>query len=133
MNFKDSFKAFIKRYQITVLSESKRAIARPVRLFEYEHDKSIYTTSVSYDTEPMITIDIPLSKLEALHNLETIFYNNIDSSGQRRTFEVWMNAQEEERRLRYQFKAVDEAYKAYSALLTWCRNKPSEFKDLPDK
>jgi hypothetical protein len=131
--FKERLKEFISKYHIRVLSDSKRAlIARPIEFFDSENDKNVYSVSMQHDTEPMITIDIPLSKLEAIANLEATFFNNIENSHQRRTFEVWMQAQEEERSLRYRFAAVDEAYQAYSRILCWCRDKPSDFKDLPD-
>ena len=133
IKFKERLKEFIGKYQIRVLSDSKRAlIARPITFFDSENDKNIYSMSPHHDTEPMITIDIPLSKLEAIANLEATFFNNIENSHQRRTFEVWMKSQEEERNLRHRFAAVEQAYQSYSKLLHWCRNEPSEFKDLPD-
>ena len=80
--------------------------------------------------EPLLTITIPLSKLEALSNIDSVFYNNIEDVYARQIFESWMDSQREEKYLRQQYPAVQSAYEQYSMVLHLCREKPKKFKDF---
>lgn len=84
-----------------------------------------------YRSEPLLTVDIPLSKFEAIERLESIFFGNIDNIESRRVFEKWIEQQEEERRLRRQYPAVEKAYQEYTALLEWCGQANRKLTDIP--
>ena len=117
---------------MNVLSESKRAAKmRPMRLSDVENGANVYDT-IQCDTEPVITMDIPLSKLEALMNLEEIFFHNHESAHRRKLFEGWMSEQNRERDLRRKYDSVAKAYEHYQAMMAWCSDNRKDFKGLGD-
>ena len=128
---------FCKKYFVNIVDASKRVakmfpLNYNAELFSAPVDKDVYHVGAPrYDTEPLLTIEIPLSKLEAIADIESIFYNNIDSIGHRRIFEAWQDQQRYERALREKYPAVQNAYQAYSTMLNLVREKPNDFKDLP--
>ena len=129
---RDELKAFCRKHNINVLSESKRAAKmRPMSLSDVENGAKVYDTA-QYDTEPLITVDIPESNLEELRALEEIFFRNIDSAHRRTLFASWMESQDEERQLRRSYTAVRQAYEHYQAMLVWVRENHCDFKDLDD-
>lgn len=123
--FKDTIRNFCEKYDIHILSSSKRAIRNrsTPQFFVNSSDKNIiHNTAREFDTEPMLTVDIPQSRLEALCDLERVFFNNIEDHGHRRVFQVWMDQQQREKEYRDKYSAVRKAYEDYSALLTWVAN-----------
>jgi len=52
--------------------------------------------------------------------------------GHRRTFEAWMDQQQEEGRLRDKYPSVKSAFEAYSTMLNLCRESPKTFNDLTE-
>lgn len=126
------FNSFLTKYGVKVLNNTKRCIKHlsTLHFFNYSKDKDMFDQVQEYETEPVLTVEIPLSKLEALAELESIFFNNIDSVGSRRMFEVWYDQQIEEKELRHKHPACQSAYEQYSTVLNLCRTKPKRFKDL---
>ena len=103
----------------------------PARRAEFTRfDEFKYTT---FQSEPMLTVDIPLSKLEKLEQIESIFYGNISSIESRRMFEQWFNQQEEERRLRKCHPAAEKAYQEYQAMLLWCGRGDKKSFTIPSE
>lgn len=130
----DRAKKFIQKYKIEFLSDSKRCLrTTPVtKYFVLESDKDVMQNSaMTYDTEPLITVSIPLSKLEQLANLESMFYNNIDDEYPRQLFQRWVEQQENEHFLRTNYESVRKAYEHYSAMLYWCGKTRNDIKILP--
>lgn len=126
-------KQFCEKYNMNVLSESKRsAKSRPIRLDSENDGSKIYDQMTNFDSEPLVTIDIPLSKLETLRSFEEILFRNIEDTGRRHMFEAWMTSQNLERELRRKYTSVKIAYENYQAVLAWCTDKRCEFKNLPD-
>jgi hypothetical protein len=127
---------FCKKYSVNVLDTNKRAPIRTTTFFVEPSDKNVMTHDTTrFDTEPLVTLAIPLSKLGAMVNIEATFFNNIDNVGHRRVFDSWIQQQEKERQLRHKYEAVNLAYKQYSAMLAWCESgkNPTDFKPLPDE
>lgn len=132
--FSDRAKKFMDKYKIDFLSGSKRCIriSPMTQYFISPTDKNIAQDCLpTYDTEPLITVDIPLSKLEQLANLESMFYDNIEDANPRSIFRRWVDQQEEEYRLRTKFDSVRKAYEHYSAMLSWCGKTHKKITDLP--
>jgi hypothetical protein len=129
--FKERLKGFCDKYLIKVLSDVKRhPVFRKEQYFLEPTDCKIITTASVCETEPLITLDIPLSRLNALADIEATFFNNIHEVGHRRTFEAWMDQQVEERRLQNKYPGVKEAFEHYSIMLNLCREQPKTFKEL---
>jgi hypothetical protein len=139
LDIKEKIKKFCERYLIKIIDANRRvAITWPLHptIISYtdpdhnEHHDSTYRTQ--HDTEPLYTIQVPQSKLNAIAEVESIFYNNIDHVGHRRVFEAWMAAQEEDNRIRNKYPAVRQAYEQYMLLLRLSREKANPFKELDD-
>lgn len=126
------FNSFLIKYGVKVLSNTKRCIRHlsTLHFFNYSKDKDMFDETGLFETEPVLTVEIPLSRLTSLVELESIFFNNIESVDSRRMFEVWYNQQIEEKQLREKHPACKSAYEQYSTVLNLCRTKPKRFKDL---
>lgn len=121
---------FCKKYYLNILNDTKRCMKfGPVNCVIHT-DELTSIKEIHYDTEPLVTFEIPLSKLEAIADLESLFYNNIEGDSRRHLFENWMDQQSDERHLRNTYKACQTAYDDYNAVLDWCRRNPKQFKDL---
>lgn len=134
INLSDRVKKFMQKYKIDFLSDSKRCVrTTPVtKYFVLESDKDVMQNSaIAYDTEPLITVNIPLSRLEQLANLESMFYNNIDDDYPRQLFQRWVEQQENEHFLRTNYSSVRKAYEHYSAMLSWCGKAKNDIKIFP--
>ena len=131
MSAVDKLKSFCNKYIIRILDDTRRfAKIRPVENFSIPDNKDYYIHQMEAEYEPLLTITIPLSKLEALSNIDSVFYNNIEDVYARQIFESWMDSQREEKYLRQQYPAVQSAYEQYSMVLHLCREKPKKFKDF---
>jgi hypothetical protein len=129
--FKERLKSFCEKYQIKVLGDGKRhPIFRVNEFFKEPKNSNIIDSTEILGTEPLLTLDIPLSKLENLADLDAIYYNQEYGVGHRRTFESWMDQQVEEKWLRDKYPQVQRAFEQYSMLLNLCREKPKTFPDL---
>jgi hypothetical protein len=127
MNFlyKERLKGFCDKYRIKILDDNRRTpVLAANEYFVDPNDKNIATTVQVVDTEPLITLEIPMSKLNAMSDIEATFFNNNYDSGHRKVFENIMDMMEEERILRDQYPAVADAYSAYSTLLHLCKKQP---------
>ena len=127
-NISDKIRNFANKYYIGLLSDSKRWVkSRPIEYFFTDvSNKDICTTQVSYETEPMITLDIPLSKLNLLIEIESTFFNHASDEYHRRHFESLMAQISEERYLRSKHPAVQSAYEQYSMMLHLCKEHPKK-------
>jgi len=126
MSITEKLKSFAAKYSINVLSDSKRCVKhRPINYhFSEELDKDIYRSMGHYETEPVLTIEVPLSKIESIAEVESTFYNNVDDVYRRRHFEEWMKQQSEERYLRSKYPSCQTAYEHYSLMLHLCSENP---------
>lgn len=132
--FGEKLRKFFDKYDIKVLADSKKLpICRPMpNFFTDPIEKNLVRDFVpQYEVERIITVDIPESKLNRLSDIESTFFNNIEDVSARNLFDVWMNQQAEERRLRQEYEAVAEAYKQYSLMLNLARTSPEKLK-FPD-
>lgn len=116
----DELKEFCENYEIRVLNDTKRrARYHPPRFFtDPERADIIRNDIVEYETERVITLEIPESRLRVLMELEKRFFkwqkhtkNEIDF------FEMLMSKEREEATIRHQNEAVQKAYEHYSVML----------------
>ena len=113
--------SFLQQYQITVVDNNKRC-QRGGRIqpqyFLHQDDKDMFEDQRRmYDTEPLLTVTIPQSRLTDLIELESKFFNHMREMGGRHMFAVWSEQQREERLLREQYQSVKDAYEQYSLML----------------
>jgi len=131
MSREAKIKSFCQKYFIDILDRSRRFVRHsPVEYFSVPVDKDICYRTMEMESEPLLTVTIPLSKLEALLELEATFFNNIEDVYSRRMFETWMDSQREEKYIRQKYPTVQAAYEQYSMTLHLCREKPNKFKTL---
>jgi len=116
-------KEFCQKHNITVIDTNKRfARYRPINR-QYFSDPDDYNLIVdsrlNYETEPLYTIEIPLSDLERIKKFEEQVFNNMKQHGAHhyQMFEVMMEQKHKEKRLRDKYPAVKKAYEHYSLIL----------------
>ena len=113
--------SFLQQYQITVVDNNKRCRRygwTPPLYFLHQDDKDVFEDQRRmYDTEPLLTVTIPQSRLTDLVELESKFFNHMREMGGRHMFATWTEQQREERILRETYPAVQEAYEQYSLML----------------
>jgi len=120
--FKEQLKSFCDKYKINILDSNRRT----PKLTKNEYfndplDKSVITTISVIETEPLVTLEIPLSKLELMAKIEATYFNHEYSSGFRTLFEAMLDSAAQEKAIRDEVPAVAEAYSAYSTLLHLCK------------
>jgi hypothetical protein len=109
---------FLKKYQINVIDRNKRcAKYRPLDLkfFTDAMDKDIVQQHLSYDTEALLTVDIPQSQLERLEKIDHALFKKQENYGN--LLEVIFEQKSQEKRIRNANLAVKQAYEQYSLLL----------------
>ena len=120
-------KDFCDRHFIKVLDANRRYPHSTVHRFTNPLDKDMVIQEPGIESEPLLTIEIPLSRFEKIIAIEHTFFNNIGDRGQRRIFGDWMDQQMAEKHLRDAHPAIKLAYEHYSTLLHLA-GKPSNFK-----
>lgn len=111
---------FCKNYEVRVLNDQKRrARYHPPKFFtEPERADIIRNDIVEFETEKVITLEIPEGRLRALIELEKRFYKwQRHSKGEVDMFQTLMDKEREEAFYRQTNPAVQKAYEQYSIML----------------
>ena len=111
---------FCKNYEIRVLNDQKRrARYHPPRFFtEPERADIIRNDVVEYETERVITMEIPEGRLRTLMEMERKFFKwHRHSPGEIDMFQTLMDKEREEANFRNTNPAVQKAYEQYSIML----------------
>lgn len=114
---------FCQRHNIRVIDTNKRyRTVRPLspRYFQNPNDYNfVSNVFVEHDTEPLYTIEIPLSELKRIEEFEEQVFNNIKTHGPHhyQMFEIMMEQKQNEKKLRDKYPAVKKAYEHYSLML----------------
>ncbi len=131
--FKEQLQRFCNHYHIKILSDARRyPIFVKNKFFDVPNDLSIINTEPVTATEPLYTLEIPASKLTALAELESVFFNNATGGHGRHIFETIMDQLGEEKMLRHNYPAVQDAYEKYSLMLNLCRTTPKTMQNWPE-
>ena len=121
MNLNDEGVEFAKRHGIVILNDSKRAVKHAkvnVNFFAFSDDFNKINSQLStYETEPLLTVEISQSELERLASFENRVFNNMAQKGHFNLFEILMEQKEEEKFLKEKYPAVKKAYEHYSLML----------------
>ena len=115
----DELKDFCRNYEVNVLNDQKRrARYSPPKFFTDPCRADIITREMQYETEPVITLEIPESRLRTLVEMERRFFKwQKHSQGEIDMFETLMNKEREEAHYRHTNAAVQKAYEQYSVML----------------
>jgi len=116
----DLVNAFCQNYEVRVLNDQKRrARYHPPRFFtEPERADIIRNDIVEYETEKVITLEIPEGRLRTLIELEKRFFRwHNHSKGEIDMFQTLMDKEREEAHYRHTNPAVQKAYEQYSIML----------------
>ena len=114
---------FLKRHNIRVIDANKR-FARYSPSYSYFADRDDYNiinSVCNYETEPLLTVEIPASNLDKLAEFEDRVFGNMKQLGHYGLFQNLMDMKEEEAQLRREFPAVQKAYENYSLMLNLCK------------
>jgi hypothetical protein len=116
----EELKQFCENYEVRVLNDSKlRARYHPPRFFTDPTQADLIRNDVvEYETEKVITLEIPEGRLRALVEMERRFFKwQRHSSGEVDMFQTLMDKEREEAHYRYTNPAVQKAYEQYSIML----------------
>lgn len=116
----DELYIFCKNYEARILNDQKRrARYHPPRFFtDPERADVIRNDIVEYETEKVITLEIPESRLRALVEMEQKFFKwHKHNNGQIDMFQTLMEKEREEAYHRQSNPGIQKAYEQYSLLL----------------
>jgi hypothetical protein len=113
-------KQFCENYEVRVLNDTKhRARYRPPQFFTDPTRADIIRNDlVDFETEKVITLEIPEGRLRALVEMERKFFNyHRHNPGEVDMFQTLMDKEREEAHYRHISPAVKKAYEQYSIML----------------
>jgi len=116
----ENIKQFCEQHQIRVLDTNKRAHRYHKVNMAYFRDSIDYNKVIqemSYDSEPLYTVEIAESELERIADFEAQVFNNMKKQGHHQMFEMLMEQKEQEKYLKNKYPAVKKAYEHYSLML----------------
>jgi hypothetical protein len=116
----DEIKDFCRNYEVNVLNDQKRrARYHPPRFFtEPSRADIIRNDIVEFETEQVITLEIPEGRLRTLIEMERRFFKlQRHSQGEIDMFQILMDKEREEANIRHTNTAVQKAYEQYSIML----------------
>jgi hypothetical protein len=116
----DELKDFCRNYEVNVLNDQKRrARYHPPRFFtEPSRADIIRNDIVEFETEQVITLEIPEGRLRTLIEMERRFFKlQRHSQGEIDMFQILMDKEREEANIRHTNTAVQKAYEQYSIML----------------
>ena len=111
---------FCRNYEVNVLNDQKRrARYHPPRFFtDPERADIIRNDIVEFETEQVITLEIPEGRLRTLIEMERRFFKlQRHSQGEIDMFQILMDKEREEANIRHTNTAVQKAYEQYSIML----------------
>jgi hypothetical protein len=116
----EELKDFCRNYEVNVLNDQKRrARYHPPRFFtEPSRADVIRNDIVEFETEQVITLEIPEGRLRTLIEMERRFFKlQRHSQGEIDMFQILMDKEREEAHFRHTNAAVQKAYEQYSIML----------------
>ena len=115
------YEEFLKRHNIKVIDTNKRFARYGSKRFMFTNDVDYndIAQTMYYETERLLTVEIPESELTRIKDFEDQVFNNIKNHGphHHQMFEIMMEQKHEEKKLRDKYSAVKKAYEHYSLML----------------
>jgi hypothetical protein len=114
----EKLKKFCENYEVKIVNDQKRfARYRSPRFFTDPYNASIIQDTMDMQTEKLLTVELPESRLNTLVEMENRFMNFRNSDHSRDMFELLMDKEREEAHYRHTNAAVQKAYEQYSIML----------------
>ena len=114
----EKLKKFCESYEVKIVNDQKRfARYRRPQFFTEPLNASIIRDNIDMQTEKLLTVEIPESRLNTLVEMENRFMNFRNSDHHRDMFELLMDKEREEAHYRHTNAAVQKAYEQYSIML----------------
>jgi hypothetical protein len=117
----DTIKNFARTHSIQILDTNKRAYRHTkfnIRYFSVADDYNILAKdTLTFDTEPLYTIEITESELEKIADFENQVFNHLQQYGHYDMFNYLMQQKQREKILKEKYPAVKKAYELYSLML----------------
>ena len=114
----EKLKKFCENYEVKIVNDQKRfARYRRPQFFTEPLNASIIQDDMVMQTEKLLTVEIPESRLNTLIEMENRFMNFRNSDHNRDMFELLMDKEREEAHYRHTNAAVQKAYEQYSIML----------------
>jgi hypothetical protein len=114
----EKLKKFCENYEVKIVNDQKRfARYRRPQFFTEPLNASIIQDTMDFQTEKLLTVDIPESRLNTLVEMENRFMNFRNGDHSRDMFELLMDKEREEAHFRHTNQAVQKAYEQYSIML----------------
>lgn len=114
----EDLKKWIDDHNIKIVNASKRVVKhKKADYFKISNDYNIVNENFNYETEALITLEIPESDLKSIAEFEHQVFNNMRQKGHYNIFKTMLEQKEEEKELRQKNEAVQKAYEHYSLLL----------------
>ena len=117
---KDELKDFCENYEVNILNDQKRrAKYHPARFFTDPTRADIIRNDTDqFETEKVVTLEIPEGRLRALIEIERRFFKwHKHTQGEIDVFQTLMDKEREEAYLRQSNPAIQKAYEQYSIML----------------
>ena len=117
---KDELKDFCENYEVKILNDQKRrAKYHPARFFTDPTRADIIRNDTDqFETEKVVTLEIPEGRLRALIEIERRFFKwHKHTQGEIDMFQTLMDKEREEAYLRQSNPAIQKAYEQYSIML----------------
>ena len=117
---KEKTDQFCKNYEVQIVDDQKRrARYHPPRYFTDPLRADIVSRDfVEYETEKVLTVQIPESRFRALIEMEQRFFGNHSHGySDADMFSMLMDKEREEAHFRHTNAAVQKAYEQYSIML----------------
>ena len=114
----EKLKKFCENYEVKIVNDQKRfARYRRPQFFTEPLNASVIRDDFECNTEKLLTVELPESRLQTLVEMENRFMNFRNSDHSRDMFELLMDKEREEAHYRFTNEAVQKAYEQYSIML----------------
>lgn len=115
----EKIKNFCKNYECRIIDDNKKhARYHPPTYFSIPTDANIISRDAfEYQTEKLLTVEIPESRLKTLVEMEEKFFNYRHGGSGRDMFVMLVEKEREESFYRNSNEAVKKAYEQYSIML----------------
>jgi hypothetical protein len=114
----EKLKKFCENYVVKIVNDQNRyARYRRPQFFTEPLNASIIQDTMDMQTEKLLTVELPESRLNTLVEMENRFMNFRNSDHSRDMFELLMDKEREEAHYRHTNAAVKKAYEQYSIML----------------
>lgn len=118
----DSTQKFLENHFMRIIDTNKRAYRTNkfnTQLFTDPMDYNSFIDHRTIETEPLYTVEVPLSELNRMSEFENQVFNNMKThgAGHYHMFNTLMEQKDKERYYRDKHPAVKKAYEHYSLML----------------